>query len=187
MTDFDYRLRGHIVSPRSAENIRAVATDVRSVFKMGDFPVALPTFLESLASYGITVDVLDDEDFPSMIGGVEAICIPESATIALSNRTYRAAQRGDARTRFTIFHELGHFVLQHSKILHRKNFIAKPFIDSEWQADQFSAEMIMPLSVMLKLKLFTAEAVSKHFLVSQPAAATRIFHLQRKNLIPKSC
>lgn len=179
-----YRLRGHIVNPRSTENIRGVADRAREVLKLGDTPVPLATFLESLSGYGITVDVLEDNESILMLMGVEAICLPDTATIVLSNSTYKAAQRDDPRTRFTIFHELGHFILQHTKVLHRKNFVAKPFIDSEWQADQFSAEMTMPLSVILKRKLFCQDSISQYFKVSGPAAATRFRQLQKKQLIP---
>lgn len=179
-----YRLRGHIVSPRSVINIREAAAGVRKVLNLPEGGVPLPGFLESLSEFGITVDVIDDEDFTLMMAGVEAMCVPETATIALTTSTYKAARRNDPRTRFTIFHELGHFVLQHTKALGRRSVEAKRYIDSEWQADQFSAEITMPLDVIRNRRLLTPSAVSNFFGVSQPAATFRLQQLRRKNEIP---
>lgn len=178
-----YKLRGHIVSPRSVKSIRETASRVRTVLGLPDTAVPLDPFLEGLTRYGITVDVLDEEESLQMLPGVEAMCIPETATIVLTAQTYRAARRNDARTRFTIFHELGHFVLNHSKALQRNNFDAKPYLDSEWQADQFSAEITMPLSVIIQNKIFTAEEIAKQFGVSPPAAQTRLNHLLKQREI----
>ncbi|WP_418131527.1 ImmA/IrrE family metallo-endopeptidase [Variovorax sp. 278MFTsu5.1] len=174
-----YQLRGHIVAPRGIAAIREIAVDARQVLDLGDAPVSMPHFLDSLSLFGVTVDVIEDEDLMLMMAGVEAVCVPESATINLTPATYEAARRNDPRTRFTIFHELGHFVLQHSKALARHNYVAKPFIDSEWQADQFSAEMTMPLEVMLRLDLLTPTKVAQFFQTSLPAAITRVNQLRK--------
>lgn len=178
-----YQLRGHIVSPRSIRNIRSVAQGVREVFKLPDDKVPLAEFLESLSTYGITVDVLEDDDFTLLMAGVEAVCVPETATITLTDTTYNAARRNDPRTRFTIFHELGHFVLQHSKVLARRNIEAKPYLDSEWQADQFSAEITMPLQIIKARGLSSATELARFFGVSLPAAANRLRSLRREKVI----
>jgi len=166
-----YRLRGHIVTPRSTANIRQVAANTREVLNLPDRPPPLDNFLESLSEFGITVDVLDDHDFP--IPGVEAMCVPETATIALKDSTYRLARRNDPRTRFTVFHELGHFILGHTKALGRGRVEPKPFLDSEWQADQFAAEMTMPLPVIHAQGLNTPQRIAQFFGVSLPAATHR--------------
>lgn len=57
------------------------------------------------------------------------------------------ANDSPVRQRFTIFHELGHYVLGHydgSKTLHRKYGIS--FDNRELEADAFAAEMLMPES-----------------------------------------
>lgn len=178
-----YALRGHIVSPRSILNIRGVAEDVRNVLQLPEGKVPLATFLESLSGYGITVDVLEDDDFTLLMAGVEAVCVPETATITLTDTTYNAARRDDPRTRFTVFHELGHFVLQHSKVLARRNTQAKPYLDSEWQADQFSAEVTMPLRVIQARRLFSPTELARFFGVSLPAATNRLRSLRREKVI----
>lgn len=179
----DYQLRGHVVPGRTIDSIRGTASTVRQIMKMKDRPPDLAPFLESLMDYGITYDVIEDHDFTLFQAGVEAVCIPEQATIALTAETYRAARRNDPRTRFTIFHELGHFVLSHSKALGRKNVVPKPWLDSEWQADQFAAEITMDLDVLRRNKLKTPTAIAHFCGVSVPAASYRLNQLKRKGLL----
>lgn len=59
---------------------------------------------------------------------------------------YENANNGQGRDRFTIAHELGHLILQHNHILARTSSLMthKPYEDSEWQADNFAAEFLMP-------------------------------------------
>lgn len=184
MTD-PYQLRGYIVSPISIDQIRTKAMIVRDALGLGNDAIDLEVFLERLSSYGITIDVVDDVDMPGFSFHSEACCIPETATIYLTELTYEKACSNDPRTRFTIFHELGHLILGHSRELHRGNVPKdiKPYVDSEWQADQFSAEMTMPLNVILELKLFDSELIRRQFGVSEPAARRRYEQLKNKRLI----
>lgn len=178
-----YQLRGHVVPGRTIESIRGTATAVRQIMKLADRPPPLENFLESLVDYGITVDVVEDHDFTLFNAGVEAACIPEQATIALTTQTYQSARRNDPRTRFTIFHELGHFVLSHSKTLGRSNVVPARWIDSEWQADQFAAEMTMSLDVLRRNRLNTPSKVAQFCGVSSLAASYRLDQLRRKGLM----
>lgn len=178
-----YELRGYLVSSRGVDSIRSVAINAAKAFGLVQPKPDLVRFLEGLSRFGITVDVVDDS-FELCVGGVEAACVPETATIYLTESTYSKASSNDPRTRFTIFHELGHLLLGHSKVLHRANLQdIKPYQDSEWQADQFSAEMIMPLDLILSMKLSTAKEIQECFGVSEPAAFRRFKQLSSKGLL----
>lgn len=178
-----YQLRGHIVAPLSIVKIRETAEAAREVLQLPDGRIPLENFLESLSTFGLTLDIQEDADLDRFMPGVEAMCIPDTATIILRNSTYEAARRNDPRTGFTIFHEVGHFVLQHSKVMGRRNSEAKAYIDSEWQADQFAAEILMPLRIIRSLGLSTPTKVAGFFGVSLPAAMNRLRHLRREELI----
>ena len=115
----EYQLRGYMVAPLSTEAIRKHANNVRDVLCLPDEFVDLGIFLESLVNYAITLDVIDDVDMPGFSLHSEACCIPETATIYLTSETYTKACFNDPRTRFTVFHELGHLVLCHTRKLHR--------------------------------------------------------------------
>jgi hypothetical protein len=174
-----YQLRGYLVPPIGVEGIRERALGVRSVLNLPDTPVDMAVFLESLVGWGITLDVVEDYD---MLGS-EAYCVPETATIYLSNTTYAKACANDPRTRFTIFHELGHLILAHRRELHRGQNLQngiKPYLDSEWQADQFSAEALMPLDVIIRYGLSSPDEIQKQFGVSEPAAQRRYDQLKKR-------
>lgn len=186
MNNQPYELRGYLVSPRSISSIREAASKVAAVLGLTEPRTNLESFLEKLYAFGITVDVVEDDSYELFFNGVEASCIPETATIFLTEDTYKKALRNDSRTRFTIFHELGHLVLGHNKVLHRGSSgtrIVKPYEDSEWQADQFAAEITMPLNEILTRKLLTAAQLQTHFGVSEAAAYRRFNQLNKKGLI----
>lgn len=178
-----YKLKGYEVAPLSANAIRMEADRVRKVLKIENEPAPnLCRFLEGLLNFGITVDVRDDAR--KELGAIEALTVPDQLLIVLTEETYTKAIENDPRTRFTIFHELGHLVLSHSKTMHRSGAEnLKPFQDSEWQADQFAAEITMPLSLIRSYQLNSALAIQELFQVSAGAAETRYAKLKGKRLI----
>lgn len=183
----EYQLRGYMVAPLSTEAIRKHANNVRDVLCLPDEFVDLGIFLESLVNYAITLDVIDDVDMPGFSLHSEACCIPETATIYLTSETYTKACSNDPRTRFTIFHELGHLVLCHTRKLHRGQDTreARPYMDSEWQADQFAAEITMPLNIIMRDHLFAPNEIQKKFGVSSQAAQIRYDYLVKNRIIKK--
>lgn len=178
----DYQLRGYVVAPRGVNNIREQAVRVRALLGLPDSAVDLEVFLESLVRYGVTLDVVEESEMPGFPMNSEAYCVPENATIYLSTATYEKACRNDPRTRFTIFHEVGHLVLFHRRELHRGKDLQhiKPYMDSEWQADQFAAETAMPIEVILRGNLDTPEKIRQKFGVSEPAAERRYEQLKKR-------
>jgi hypothetical protein len=167
---------GWRVRPISIVQIRSAAQHARKVLLRRDppfFPMA--EFIERLFEYAIVVDVVEREILPP---GVDACCVPERAEISLSEETYAAACNDVPRARFTVIHELGHMILTHSRSFHRDNGKPIPaFEDSEWQADQFAAEFLMPLQDLRAKGIQNADAVMFEYHVSQPAARRRIKQL----------
>jgi IrrE N-terminal-like domain len=180
----NYELRGYVVAPRNILSIRESAKKAYEILELDKYGADLTTFLERLSIFGVTYDVMDDDNLSIFDFGAEAVCVPENATILLSEATYHKACQNDPRTKFTIFHELGHLVLGHNKLLHRKDLTdIKCYVDSEWQADQFSAEITMPLHVINDKNLKNARLIEIEFGVSAQAAARRISQLTKRNEI----
>lgn len=172
---------GFRVKPLATKEIRTKAMNIRSILIPSGPDFDLGTFIEGLEHFGITYDIVDDTYLPR---GVEASCIPEDRIIYITTSTYRAACRNDERTRFTIFHELGHLLLAHSRTYHRDTTAEFPiFENSEWQADQFSAEILMPLDVIKAKGLITPWQLQDEFGVSFQAANYRLSKLRSKNEI----
>ena len=178
-----YQVRGSRVTGRSQAQIRASALHVRKTLQV-DQILDLPVFTERLFRYGITVDVVEDHDPLFALAGVEASCEVESATIYLTATTHAAVCSNNPRARFTICHELGHLLMAHKKLLHRSD-ASQPhrvFEDSEWQADTWVAEFLMPLDEMHRLNLRRADEIQGQFGVSQLAATNRAAYVQKKQL-----
>lgn len=176
-----YYENGFRVPPMSVDSIRLAAERLRPKLAPDGAP-DLENFVQSLEhKFGINYDVVEDHLLPP---GVEASCLPERRQIVISATTYDGVIRNDGRARFTVFHELGHLLLAHSRTFHR-GLAERPefFENSEWQADQFAAEMLMPLGVIRSKNLSEAGELQKEFGVSYSAAAKRLKQLTRRGEI----
>lgn len=181
-------LGGFRVRGRSIDDIRMSADNVREVLGIGDAPqkVDVGLLLDKLSvEYGITYDVLDKRDMPHP--EVEACWEPENLTMYVRDDVFEKACDNDARARFTIMHELGHGLLGHRRTINRTTVERKPqvFEDSEWQANQFAAELLMPLDVIQKKRLNSAFKIEHHFGVSGLAATLRAKQLAKRGELPQ--
>ena len=176
---------GFRVEPRSVLDIRRHATHVRKVFGITPnttfFPMA--EFIESWIDWGITYDIVDSTELPI---GVEACCFPEKAIVQLTLHTYESACLDNPRARFTVIHELGHLALSHTRTFHRESnqgLEIKAFEDSEWQANTFAAEFLMPADDIRRRGLRTAGELILEYHVSDMAAQKRIKLLHKQGVL----
>lgn len=123
--------------------------------------------------------IIPDEEMPDAY----AITTP-SGDILLSNNVYELACQDDPRSRFTIAHEFGHLILHipldgFGEGKDAKNYKEKYF-DSEWQADTFAAELLIPTPILEALINTTPiEIISKKFMVSRQCLETKIYKLKK--------
>lgn len=171
---------GFRVPARSIAEIRQRADHARQVLGIPEGRFDLELFLESLTLHGIDFDVIDDDDDTMFSTNIEACCVPEELTIYIRESVYQAARTGRPREYFTVMHEIGHLVLAHRRVFHRERGQIQRYEDSEWQADQFAAELLMPLDVIRKRRLSTATDIAEFFGVSQHAAQRREAQLTRR-------
>ncbi|MFP3428711.1 ImmA/IrrE family metallo-endopeptidase [Paraburkholderia sp. SIMBA_061] len=171
-------LNGFRVSPKSIAAIREAAMRARAALKFR-WPVPLGKFLEQLVTYSITVDVVENRGV--LPPGVEACWVPEDLTLYLTDHVYKAACTDDPRALFTVFHEMGHALLGHRRTLNREipGREIKTYEDSEWQANQFAAEFLMPLDEIVRYGLATEGQLMQRFGVSMDAARIRLNRLRR--------
>lgn len=57
---------------------------------------------------------------------------------------YNRAVHGNARDRFTLCHELGHFLLHQPELISYARGKIPTYCDPEWQANTFAAELMAP-------------------------------------------
>jgi Predicted Zn peptidase len=93
------------------------------------------------------------------------------------------ATEPEVRQRFSIAHELGHFVLGHGSAFRdpAKNFSASHFDYNEVDANKFAAELLMPESAVAQFvrddELYDLRALAKRFHVSEAAMKYRLKNL----------
>lgn len=77
------------------------------------------------------------------------------------------------RQRYTIIHELGHYLLGHlgDTPLSRSRDSVRP--EEEYAANRFAADVLMPASVLWALDIHAAEDIARLCNVSPPAARSR--------------
>lgn len=183
----DGPLEGFMVAARSVADIRLSADNVRQILEIGDAPqdMDIGSLLDTLSvKYSITYDVLDASDMPHP--KIEACWDPESVAMYIRDDVFVKACSNEPRARFTVMHELGHALLSHRRTINRtgNHRAPKVYEDSEWQANQFAAEFLMPLAVIKKHKLNTATEIEKHFNVSSQAATLRAKRLAQHGELP---
>lgn len=131
-----YRLRGNRVQPIAFETISIIASNAgkelgftrRNKFKLDEI-------FESIFKLGITISVIDDEEWIFITKGH---CDPSKATICIPQSIYDNACNGERDALFVMLHEMGHLFLGHRPLLHYSNSPAKEEEDAEWQADVFA-------------------------------------------------
>ncbi|GKW51510.1 hypothetical protein NCCP2140_05630 [Pseudoalteromonas sp. NCCP-2140] len=107
------------------------------------------------------------------MGENHGLTYPTEKTIILREDVYENALLGHGRDRMTAAHELGHYVL-HSDVdisFARSNEDLKCYEDSEWQANCFGGEILMPYTKKDLLTGKTPQEVADLCGVSLEAAA----------------
>ncbi|PJZ28782.1 ImmA/IrrE family metallo-endopeptidase [Leptospira kmetyi] len=114
--------------------------------------------------------------------------------LVLSQATYEGASDGNPMDLFTVTHELGHVALHTDQIrarLYEKMEIVKmnrgsikPYLDPEWQANEFAAALLMPQSRVVEIiqsnQVTPENIICEEFGVSDMAARFRIDNVSKE-------
>lgn len=121
----------------------------------------------------VVYDIVPDGNLPPK---VEAQYYPNDRLLEISSSVYASLCDGQGRARYTLLHEFGHIVLHDATPLQRRMEYQtkwhKREEDSEWQADYFAAEVLMPLATALSCS--TAKELIKITGASKQAAENRM-------------
>lgn len=170
-------MQNYIADPLSIVDIRNFALGIRNVldFNTNDkkfFPIV--EFLELIMPQivkGFHICVFDK----NQMGNIHGLACPEDNCINIREDVYEGAIKDNGRDRFTLAHELGHF------LMHNKNHVklariengqkCEIYRDPEWQANTFAAELLMPNNLMDTDNCFQ---IANDFGVSLSAAQIRV-------------
>ncbi|RNB90144.1 ImmA/IrrE family metallo-endopeptidase [Brevibacillus nitrificans] len=136
----------YAATPYSRHKIRELTSIIRAAFGLTDvkhFPIVhlleigLPQVFEEF-----TLEIVDNRELPNQY----AVAYPAKNLIMVREGVYEGAISGVARDRFTIAHEIGHFML-HQPVnisLARSEKAIPPYMNPEWQANTFAGELLAP-------------------------------------------
>lgn len=171
------RKRGHRVRPLSVQAIRDKASQIRQVLSVVGAPpngaidvvavtdIYLPKLMDDFS-----LDIVAD----GSMGADHARTYPDKNLVQVQGSVYEGARHGHGRDRFTLAHELGHLFLHRGVTAFARAAASsthKPYEDSEWQADAFAAEFLMPFKEILQCS--SASEIPYLYGVSSQAAEVR--------------
>lgn len=187
MTDGEKRLpRGVRVTPLSRAAVRELTDALREDLEERGPYVDVARFIEHKLFKRFGVVLAPQPRF--VLGLDEGRTYPDRLRIELRDDVYEALIDDEPRARFTAMHEVGHVFLHPGVPLLRTTAPTnhRPYEDSEWQADAFSAEFLMPVNLIKRMPQRTAAAASRLFGVSLKAAIVRFNVLKTEGEIPMS-
>ena len=170
------------VPKRNILAIRQIASNTRRLFDVHDPYADAINILEfKLPQYGVTYDICDKSE----LGDDHGLTIPDQGIIKIREDVYCGACEGNGRDRFTIFHEIGHLIMHSGVPLARTQNSSndhKWVEDSEWQANTYAAEFMMPVE-HIKALCKTPNDVSRQFGASFDASVMRLNKLRKQKII----
>lgn len=136
-----YSLRGHMVTYKSDLNVKLAAQAATMLLDIKHETIdSLDQFVEMLRKeYKIEIVFEYDRKW---IWISDAACDPGILTMAMPQRLFLRALKGDREALFVFFHELGHILLGHKAVLHHNKSDYCKEVDSEHQADMFAETVL---------------------------------------------
>lgn len=176
VSDNSFTNKGHRVRPLSIDVIRSFAIRIRKIvypFKslIIDGSILLEHSLPQVLK-GFSFDILENHEI-----NVPARSFPNKNFIEFRENTYEGIYHNNPRDVFTLIHELGHLLMHKGEFGLNRERIHKPYEDSEWQADTFAGEFLMPINLISQYS--SSAEISENLGVSRQAAKVRIEKLKK--------
>lgn len=175
---------GQPVPPLSTQRIRLFAGKTREVMAVLGAPLTgainvvdvidkyLPRLFEKFE-----YEIRENQD----MGTDAARTYPDEYLMEIRSSVYDGAMQGDGFAIFTLGHETGHLLLHRGVGGFAKTMVATAheiFSDSEWQADSFATEFLMPYEECCSMT--SAEEIHTRFGVSYSEAMFRFQDTRKK-------
>ena len=172
--------KGSRVRRLTKEQIRRKALDLRRLYNIADGYVDVTDLIELCMSQSrFRFHIVNDEELP----GIAAFSSPQDHYMEIAESIYNKAYNNDPKARFIIAHEIGHIHIGHSTPLQwatTENICRHPLDDSEYQADIYAVELLLPITGVIKCK--NPRHVSEKYVVEQTVAFDRWIEIQNEGL-----
>ncbi len=139
------------VEPMSRERIRQLTKKFRNIFGLEEvlnFPIL--QFIEwILPELGLDFEVVPVDE----LGNAYGVTHTKKGVMSIREDVYNRAVNGSARDRFTLCHELGHFLLHTPERVNFARGEVPTYMDPEWQANVFAGELMAPYELVKDMSI----------------------------------
>ncbi len=133
------------VEPMSRKSIRTLAMGFRKLFGLENelyFPIV--QFIEwCMPVLDLEYEIVEVGE----MGNTYGLTNTGDNTLRIREDVYIGAIRGEPRHRFTLCHELGHFILHTPERVSFARGEIPAYRDPEWQANTFAGELMAPYNL----------------------------------------
>lgn len=154
------------VTPMSKKSIRQFVKKFREIFGLEDvlyFPIV--QFIEwCLPQLDLNYEIVP----VSEMDGAYGVTHTGKNVMKIREDVYMGAISGNPRDRFTLCHELGHFLLHTPDRVSFARGEVPAYMDPEWQANTFAAEIMAPYHLVY---MMSAEEIADKCGMSITAAS----------------
>jgi len=159
--------------PISRKELSSLARDLRKMLGFENrmyFPIL--HFIELLPKLDKNFD-LEIVGISELPEGTEALTYPDESKMLIREDVYLDAEAGRGRARFTLAHEMLHYLFHSEQNISfaRSKMDVPKYMDPEWQADEFAAELLAPGYL---IKDMSVEEVSNKFGISYQCASIQL-------------
>lgn len=134
------------VEPMSRKSIRELVKQFRVIFQVENvlyFPIV--QFIEwVLPEIGLNYEYVSVQE----MGDAYGVTHTRKGIMKIREDVYERAIQGNPRDRFTLCHELGHFLMHSPDRVDFARGDVPSYMDPEWQANAFAGELMAPYSLV---------------------------------------
>ncbi len=134
------------VEPMSRKSIREFAKGLRNLFGLEKtlyFPIV--QFIEwILPEMGLDYEYVSAAE----MGDAYGVTYTRKGIMQIREDVYERAINGNPRDRFTLCHELGHFLMHSPERVSFARGDVPTYMDPEWQANAFAGELMAPYDLV---------------------------------------
>ena len=140
----------------SRREIRIMAKRVRKIFGINGYCFPIVELLDIVMPQideKFSLSIVEKDELPP---GHYALTYPDKGEMKVRRDVYEGAIGGDGRSRFTLCHELFHYIFHTSENISfaRSDEKLPSYLDPEWQANTFAAELMIPMDLVKGMSIY---------------------------------
>lgn len=158
-----------VVKGLSRKKIQCIADDIHAQLGIHNRAFPIVRLIEWLSAPNATgepemnLEIVEDSELPDRYAEYRL----RTNTLVVRSSVYEGACIDNGRDRFTLAHELGHYLLHRNQSYSRSNTEYRAYEDPEWQANTFASMLLIPRN---EIRGMSVEEIMRRYKVSRQAA-----------------